>query len=378
MSPGLPPAAAAAALASFPQMSVHRLLALLRHHPPAEAFAVAAGTHPPRPGTLAERALADERVREAWARAARTTTPERVWERCLALELEVSVVGQPEHPAAFRHDPLPPAVLFSRGDRTLLDGRRVGLVGTRNATALGRHIARELGAGLAGAGVHVVSGLARGIDAEAHGGTLSRPAAPGRPIGVVASGHDVVYPREHRRLWCQVGETGLLLSESPPGTDPAAHRFPLRNRLIAAASEVLVVVESRERGGSLVTAALAAERGVPVMAVPGSAANRAASGTNALLRDGSPPALDLADVLTALAIDHGRTPPMIVDQRIRPRTGDLACYRVCQAGAATIGAVAERTGLPLLEVAMALARLELGGWLAQVDGWFEVVGAPLP
>lgn len=380
MSAGLPPAAHAAALAGFERMSVHRLLALLRHHAPEHALAIAVGDAPPPPDGLIAKVLTDHDVRAAWRRSGLSITPASMWERCGELGLDVSYVGGPGHPRVLAADPLPPPVLFSRGDRSLLDGRRVALVGTRNATAAGRHVARKFGDGLARLGVNVVSGLARGIDGEAHAGTLAGGAlGGGGPIAVVASGLDVVYPKEHRRLWQQVAERGVLLSESPPGTTPLAHLFPLRNRVIAGLAEVVVVVESRERGGSLITAALAAERGIPVMAVPGSATSRAALGVNALLRDGSAPALDIQDVLVALEIDHRRVAPDArTDARPRPRRDDIAVYRACAERASTIGELAERTGRALIEVAMSLARLEQAGWLAQADGWFEVTGWPLP
>jgi DNA processing protein len=298
------------------------------------------------------------------------------------LALQVCVRGADGYPPLFLADPQPPPVVFARGDLDLLDGRRVALIGTRNATAAGRSLARSFGVGLARAGVHVVSGLALGIDGQAHAGVLEAIAhgATGRPVAVVGSGHDVVYPKAHHELWRRVGEEGRLLSEWPPGSTPRAYRFPQRNRLVAALSEVVVVVESRETGGSLITAQLAAERGVPVMAVPGSAFNRAANGVNALLRDGSAPVLDVDDVLVALGLDHGRSHPTLpfeTERRVRPRPDDLPAYRVCAVRASTVGDVADALGHPLIEVAMSLARLEQGGWLAHVDGWFEVVGSPL-
>ena len=291
----------------------------------------------------------------------------------------MSVLDDDAYPPLLCYDPQPPPVLFSKGDLGILDGRRVAIVGTRNATAAGRHMARTLGEGLAREGVHVVSGLARGIDGHAHAGVLEAVSAgaAGRPVAVVASGHDVVYPREHRSLWERVGTEGLLLSEWPPGSVPAAYRFPQRNRLIAALSEIVVVVESRETGGSLITAQLAAERGIPVMAVPGSAISRAAIGVNALLRDGSAPAIDVGDVMVALGLDHSRSTAPGGDPRVRPRTGDVPAYLVCSVKAATVGDVAEALGVPVIEVAMSLARLEQGGWLAHVDGWFEVMGSPM-
>lgn len=381
MSAARPPAAFAAALASFDLMSMHRLAALLRHHAPDRAWAVAAGHEPPAGGSAVAKVLEIERVRTAWRRSAERIDPDSVWARCAELGLQVLIAGDLAYPELLFAEPQPPPVLFARGDLTLLEGRRVAVVGTRNATGVGRHLARTFGRGLAAAGVHVVSGLARGIDGQAHAGTLEALADAtgqpvGRPIAVVASGHDVVYPREHRDLWRQVGEHGLLLSEWPPGASPLAHRFPQRNRLVAALSEIVVVVESRETGGSLITAQLAAERGVPVMAVPGSALSRAAHGVNALLRDGSAPALDVDDVLVALGLDHRRRRAPADDPRVRPRAGDVAVYRVCAQRASTVGEVADELGVSMVDAAMSLARLEQQGWLAQVEGWFEVSGSP--
>jgi DNA processing protein len=199
----------------------------------------------------------------------------------------------------------------------------------------------------------------------------------GRPIGIVASGLDVVYPREHRDLWEAAGGCGLLLSEAPPGVAPEPHRFPLRNRIVAALSEVLVVVESRERGGSLITAAQAIERDVTVMAVPGSLGKRASLGTNSLLCDGAAPVMAIDDVLTALSLQHSRSAVLARDMRPRPRADDLPVYRLLFDDPRTIDGVVLALGLSLVDAAMSLARLESAGWIAGADGWYECVGSPL-
>ena len=371
---GLPAEAYVAALAGLEGMTIHRLGALLRHHEPSEAWAVVSGAAAAR-GPIAA-TLAQGEVRATLARSAAQRHPEAVWQLCCNLGVAVVPLQHPTYPLALVHDPLPPPVLFVQGQLSLLAGRRVGVVGTRNATAAGRNTARQLGHDLAFAGVHVVSGLARGVDGSAHRGVLVAEGE-GRPIAVVASGHDVVYPREHRDLWLAVADCGLLVSEGPPGTPPEAYRFPLRNRIIAALSEVVVVVESRERGGSLLTADDALTRGVPVMAVPGPVGRRAGAGTNQLLRDGAAPVTDAADVLAHLALQHQRDFQVPAGLRVRPRGTDIAAYRVLQAEPRTLDAVALAVGGSLMEVAMSLARLEAAGWIAQADGWFECVGSPL-
>lgn len=374
MTAPLPPEAYVAALAAFRHMTVHRLGALLRHRTPLEAWAVALGETPAT--GLIEKVMARPEVRAAWRRSASERPPDAVWERCVALGLQVLPWGSDRYPAALLDDRLPPPVLFAKGDLGLLAARRVALVGTRNATALGRQTAREFGHGLAAAGVHVVSGLARGIDGHAHRGALAAESH-GRPIGVVASGLDVVYPREHHDLWQAVGNCGLLLSEAPPGTAPEAHRFPLRNRIVAAISEAVIVIESRERGGSLITAAEALERDVAVMAVPGPVGRRSALGTNQLLCDGAAPVTNVHDILTALSFQHGRPLQQAADLRPRPRSEDVPVYRVLQHEPRTIDGVALAVGVGLVDAAMALARLEAAGWIGQSDGWFECVGSAL-
>ena len=371
---GTPPEAFVASLAGFRHMNLHRLGALLRHHSPAEAWQVVLGECPST--GLISRVLAQDDVRAMWRRCAGERPPAEVWQRCCDLGLEVLPYGHERYPAGLLDDPLPPPVLFARGNLGLLAGRRVAIVGTRNATAAGREAARSIGHGLAVAGVHVLSGLARGVDGHAHRGVLAAEGE-GRPIGIVASGLDVVYPREHRDLWEATGNCGLLLSEAPPGVEPEAYRFPLRNRIVAALAEVVVVVESRERGGSLITAAQAVERDVPVMAVPGPVGTRAAVGTNRLLCDGATPVLSADDVLTALSFQHGRSAVIAADLRARPRGNDIGVYRVLHNDPRTIDGVALALGISLVDAAMSLARLESAGWVAQADGWFECVGSPL-
>src|SRR5205085_5885336 len=127
-------------------------------------------------------------------------------------------------------------VLFHRGDPGVVEGRRVGIVGTRRCTRYGRELAYELGRDLAASGVRIVSGLAAGVDGAAHNGALAAGGAP--PIAVVGSGVDVVYPKRHSQLWADVAAAGLLVSEAPLGAAPEPWRFPVRNRVIAALSEV--------------------------------------------------------------------------------------------------------------------------------------------
>ena len=212
--------------------------------------------------------------------------------------------GAPTYPAALIDDPEPPGVLFWRGSLTALDRPCVALVGTRRATPDGRAIAFELGRDLAAAGVCVVSGLALGIDGAAHAGAVRGSAGPG------AAGHGGCGRQRRRRalpppppqLWEEVVATGAVVSETLPGAPAEAWRFPVRNRIIAGLSRMVVIVESHRAGGSLITAEAALARGVELRVVPGSVHSAASAGSNQLLYDGPGPVRSARDILDGLGL----------------------------------------------------------------------------
>ena len=210
----------------------------------------------------------------------------------------------PGYPERLRDLADPPAVLHVAG--TLpgeADADAVAIVGARRATPYGLEVARALGRGLSASGVPVVSGLALGVDSAAHAGALE---APGAVVGVLACGADVPYPPSKRGLYAEVVERGCVVSELPPGFGPMRWCFVARNRIIAALSRVVVIVEAAERSGSLTTADFGAELGRTVGAVPGRITCRLAVGTNALLQSGAPPVCGVRDVLELLADTTGR------------------------------------------------------------------------
>lgn len=368
--------AAAAALTTLPGIGPARLRLLLTHHRPSEALAALARPRPDDALHAMVRRSLPGTLLPALRAAAAASRPDRIAERCDRLGARILLEGDPSYPVALAADPERPAVLFALGDLGSLTARRAAIIGTRNATNAGLATARELGETLAEAGVTVVSGLARGIDGAAHRGVRGG-GGPGRAVAVVGCGLDRPYPRQHAELWWWVAEHGLLLSEWAPGVEPTAWRFPQRNRIIAGLAEVVVVVESRERGGSLITARLAADRGVEVMAVPGSPRCRAATGTNQLLVDGAAPVTSVLDVLTMLGLDHRRDGAVPFDPRPRPDAVQQRVLRACRDGAANLDALVTTTELPIHEVALAAARLERDGWLIEAGGWFEPAGSRL-
>lgn len=298
-------AGCAAALAGLPGMGPATLVDLLAAGDPVTAWERVRAGRIRRPEP--RRGQPGRPPRRTWAAQAERTDPVAVSEACRAAGIRVTWWGDGRYPAALRHDPQPPGVLFWRGDLSHLDRPCVALVGTRRATHDGRATAFELGRDLAAAGVCVISGLALGIDGAAHAGALSMPGSG--TVGVAASGVDVPYPLRHARLWELVVGQGAVCSETPPGQPAQAWRFPSRNRVIAGLSRLVVVVESHATGGSLLTAEAALARGIDVAAVPGPVRSQASAGTNQLLTEGPAPVRHAGDVLDLLGRVSAWPPP---------------------------------------------------------------------
>ena len=211
--------------------------------------------------------------------------------------IEVRSALDPAYPARLKMIADPPPLLYITGALTEQDELAVAIVGARRATAAGRAMTEELSRDLARAGMTVVSGLARGVDAAAHRGAL---AAQGRTIAVLGCGIDHTYPREHEQLRRQIEERGAILSEVPMGAPPHSHHFPRRNRIISGLSLGVIVTEAAISSGSLITARLAAEQGREVFAVPGFVKEDTSRGTNALLKEGAALIERAQDVIDAV------------------------------------------------------------------------------
>ncbi len=227
-------------------------------------------------------------------------------------------LDEPDYPPLLAHiDDAPPLVAML-GAPSLLQRPAVAIVGARNASLNARRLAAELAGDLGAAGVCVVSGLARGVDAAAHGAALSSGTT-----AVVAGGIDIVYPPEHRDLYAAIAEKGLIVAEMPPGQQPQARHFPRRNRLISGVCRAVVVVEASLRSGALITARMALEQGREVLAVPGSPLDPRSRGGNDLIRQGATLVENAADVIAAIG-DPAWRPPAVdpVGLRLEPASGD--------------------------------------------------------
>ncbi len=322
------------ALAHLPGIGPKRLLEILKAEAPEKALA-----RFPEAQAHLERAL-------AWAQGERA--------RAQALGIRILGLWEAAFPEALRRLPQPPTHLYLKGELPE-EPQAVAVVGTRRASPWAMGFARKLGRALAEAGLWVVSGLARGIDREAHLGALE---AGGRTLAVLGSGLDRIYPPEHRALASRMD----LLSEFPLGTGPKPEHFPRRNRLLAGLSRAVIVVEAPLESGALITARYALELGKEVLAVPGRPTDENSLGANRLIQDGAYPLLSPEEALAYLGVRAPKGP----SPELTPEESRL--YQLLQGGARLPEDLAGELGLGVGEVLGLLARLELKGLVQALPG----------
>ena len=280
--------------------------------------------------------------------------------------IDVVAWDDPRIPAALSAIGDMPPALWYRGDLTCLDGVAIAIVGSRAASHVSLETAGRIAADLAGRGVVVVSGLARGVDSAAHRGALRT----GRTIAVLGSGLDRVYPAEHAPLARDIARSGLVISEYPPGTPALPFHFPMRNRLISGLSRAVVVIEAHEKSGSLITASCALEQGRDVMAVPGNVLTGRNRGGHALIRDGAKIVECADDILGELGLG-----PAPASGRMDDATADASAVsadpvlRRMDAGQPyDLDAIAAVSGLDAGRLLPLLIDLELRGLIRRVGG----------
>jgi DNA processing protein len=261
-----------------------------------------------------------------------------------------------EYPRLLRVIPDPPERLFYRGDISLLDGAAVAIVGARSATEYGRWVSFNMAKNLTEYGLTIVSGMAWGVDSQAHTGAL---AGEGKTVAVLGCGVDICYPKSNNRLMDEIMRKGLVVSELEPGAEPRPFTFPMRNRIISGLALATVVVEAGVKSGSLITAERAAEQGRSVYAVPGNI-NRASSiGCNKLIQDGATPIVHLDDV----AVDMGLTKPLALERRgVQLGEDEKKVYGALRlAGEMTVDELCARTGIPARNLRGIITVLEMKG-----------------
>ena len=361
-------------------------LALLRHFgSPEDVFYADAGEILLTEGITREqaKALEDHKLDKA----------DKILADCQRLGLRILTIQDAEYPGRLQNIYDPPCLLYVKGRLPAIDETAaVAVVGTRDCTPYGVACAEKLGYGLASGGAVVVSGLAKGIDAAASRGALR---AGGVTVGVVGNGLDVHYPYESRYLHEDIAAAGVLLSEYPPGTEPAGNHFPARNRIISGLSLATLVVEAPERSGALITAETALEQGRDVFAVPGPIDAPASVGCNRLIRDGAGLVSDAWDILREYAgrfpeklkQDEAREQPAVLGYQARqkaepkpvPPSLDLnkssltddqlnLLRAMSDEEPALVDDLIEQTGIPTRRVLSALTLLEMEQLVTQHSG----------
>ena len=289
--------------------------------------------------------------------------------RVAAINARLLTWQSAEYPRLLREISDAPPVLYVKGQLTEEDEWAIAVVGTRRSSAYGRQVTRRLTATLARSGLTIVSGLARGIDAEAHGAALD---AGGRTIAVLGCGIDQVYPPENRKLADRITDAGALVTDYPVGTKPEGINFPPRNRIISGLSLGVLIAEAGQRSGARITADYAAEQGRDVFAVPGSILSHASAGTNELIQDGAKLVMRPEDILEELNL-------MMVAEQVEARQvlptdeTELKLLASLSTEPTHVDDLQQHLEMPVAEVTSALALMELKGMVRQVGGMRYVV-----
>ncbi len=275
-----------------------------------------------------------------------------------------------DYPRLLSKIPCPPPVLFVKGKiGGLFDSnenlRCISIVGTRRCTRRGAEFSRMFSEEIAGAGIAVVSGMARGIDTTAHKGAL---AAGGRTVAVLGCGVDVIYPAENDEVYYDVMENGAVVSELPPGAQPIAANFPVRNRIIAGLTPATLIVESEMEGGTAITASMAVSNGRELFAVPGAPYMSMSALPNALIKNGASIVLEAGDVLGFYGIKTGKEAKSDIEKHIQLDFLQRQIYNLLLQGDSSVENMAICIEYPQSEINAALTLMELGGLIKRLPG----------
>ncbi len=334
------------------------LIRLIEHYgTPQRALAAAEGGWPKLPG-----------LRDGLAQLTPLASSPGIQEACeLLLEMDgwLLTLWDADYPQILRHLADPPAILYGRGDWPA--GPSLAIVGTRQPTEFGRRFAEQLAGEVAAEGIVVVSGLARGIDAAAHRGALN---AGGRTLAVLGCGIDRIYPSENKRLYHQIIEQGVLISEYPPGSEPLPGHFPGRNRIISGLSKGTLVIEAARDSGSLITAEFALEQGREVLAVPGGVDRKTSYGPNLLIKQGAHPVTETGEILQVLGIPRGERSARHGTEPDEPALTGPAAPVLAMLGLSPRHSdeLARESGLTPMELSAILLHLELQGYAEKLPG----------
>lgn len=282
------------------------------------------------------------------------------------LEKNISLISYQdcEYPEKLRHISAPPYALYICGK--LPDPKRftVGIVGARVCSPYGLTMAKEIAGQLAAFGVDIISGLAKGIDGAAGRGALD---AGGSTYAVLGSGVDVCYPREHIGLYTEIREKGGIISEQPPGSPPLPVNFPARNRIISALSDVVIVIEAKEKSGSLITADMAMEQGKDVYALPGPVTSALSAGCNALIKQGAGIFLSVEDFIEDVKLIYERNVKIPTKNKIKLESTENLVYSCLDLFPKSLDVILQETKLSITVLMNILVTLELRGYIEEIS-----------
>jgi len=296
----------------------------------------------------------------------REASVEKDLDRLDRLEVEILSLRDPLYPERLRTIYDPPVLLFVRGQWDRADFPAIAVVGTRRATSYGRQISEWFARDLAGYGLTVVSGAARGVDTAAHRGALR---SSGKTIAVLGCGIDVCYPRENRDLLEEIAASGAVISEYPPGTEPDSWRFPARNRIISGLSMGVVVIEAPEDSGALITVDFALEQGREIFAVPGNIDSGRSRGCHRLIKEGAHLVENPKEILQGLGLYVEEVPsPRQMAMPLDLPEEDIALLNLLSLQPKLLDQILEEIGLPSARVLSRLTFLELKGHIKRLPG----------
>ena len=267
-----------------------------------------------------------------------------------------------EFPLRLRHVYLSPFVLYYKGSLPKEDKPSIGIIGARNCSVYGEELAKEFGSRLSEAGIQIISGMARGIDAGAQRCAVDG----GNAFAVLGSGVDVCYPKENKELYLALCNKGGVISEEPPGTAPAGYLFPKRNRIIAGLSDALLVVEAREKSGSLITVGYALEQGKEIYAVPGRLYDHLADGTNRLIQEGAYLVREPGDILQNFVVQNRNIlTNSQKNQKLLLETDEKIVYACLSLHPKHMEQIAQETGIPVPSLSVLLFEMEMKHYIKQ-------------
>lgn len=311
----------------------------------------------------------EEKDRRTILASVKGWNPETEYDRLREKHINFYTILSSEYPAKLKEIPSPPYALYVRGRLPEEQRKTIAIVGARQCSPYGREMAVDFAKRLAEAGVQIVSGMARGIDGAGQRGALM---AGGRSFGVLGCGVDICYPRENIELYTELQKAGGILSELPPGVQPLPQFFPARNRIISGLSDAVLVIEAKEKSGSLITADMALEQGKDVYALPGPVNSRLSRGCHELIRQGAEILLSPEDLLEDWGIlEKGQT-EKIGENKIALESTEKLVYSLLDFQPRSLGSLLERSNLSVSSLTSALISLELKGIIREISKNFYV------